>query len=284
MHVLTKVFVVLSVVLSIVLSAMTVVYAVNVDRVRTAYVTLQSKEAATNAKYSDVASQAATAQSKAAAQLADVQNQLNDAVARVRSLEQEKANLLTAKNKAEAALSSIESKIAELGETARTQASLITSYRDENSTLRNNELNYRKQALEMDERLSDLESQREVLDQRFKAAQEQIADLQKQVAGGTATAAAGGTDQPFTYAGPRIQGTVEEVQQDPATGRQLVRLNVGTNDRVAKSMKFLVVRDNQFLCNVVVTQPDVRWSIGVVDSLNKKVDVRPGDIILSRAD
>lgn len=284
MHVLTKVFVVLSVVLSIVLSAMTVVYAVNVDRVRTAYVSLQAQKAATDAKYSDIASQDATARAKAAAQLADVQNQLNDAIARVRSLEQEKANLLTAKNKAEAALSSIESKIAELGETARTQAGLIQSYRDENSTLRNNELTYRKQALEMDARLSDLESQREVLDQRFKAAQEQIVDLQKQVSGGTATAASGGADQPFTYSGPRIQGTVQEVQQDPATGRQLVRLNIGTNERVAKSMKFLVIRDNQFLCNVVVTQPDVRWSIGVVDSLNKAVDVRPGDIVLSRAD
>lgn len=283
MHVLTKVFVVLSVVLSIVLSAMTVVYAVNVDRVRAAYVSLQAKEAATNAKYGDIASQTATTNSKAAAQLADVQNGLNDANARVRSLEQEKANLLTAKNKAEAALSSIESKIAELGETVRTQASLITSYREENSALRNNELTYRQRGLEMDERLADLESQREVLDQRYKAAQEQIADLQKQVSGGTATAA-GGATQPFVYSGPRIQGTIEEVKADPSTGRQLVRINVGTNDRVAKSMKFLVIRDSQFLCNVVVTQPDLRWSIGVIDTLNKTVDVRPGDQILSRAD
>jgi DNA repair exonuclease SbcCD ATPase subunit len=263
---------------------MAVVYAVNVDRVRSAYVSLQAKEAATNAIYSNTASAAATAQTKSAAQLAEVQNALNDAVAANRSLQQEQANLLTAKNKAEAALSSIESKIAELGETVRTQAALITSYRDENSSLRNNELTYRQRALEMDERLSDLESQREVLDQRYKATLEQIADLQKQLSsGGTATASAGGASQPFVYSGPRIQGSIEEVQQDAATGRQLVRLNVGTNDRVAKSMKFLVVRDNQFLCNVVVTQPDLRWSIGVIDTLNKNVDVRPGDQVLSRA-
>lgn len=283
MHVLTKVFVVLSVVLSIVLSAMAVVYAVNVDRVRTAYVSLQAKEAATSALNSSTSASADIARTQAAAKLADVQNSLNDAVAKLRSLQQENANLTTAKNKAESALSSIESKIAELGETARTQAALISSYRDENSTLRNNELTYRQRALEMDERLSDLESQREVLDQRYKAAQEQIADLQKQASGG-ATAAAGGASQPFVYSGPRIQGTIEEVQNDPATGRQLVKLNVGTNDRVAKSMKFIVVRDSQFLCNVVVTQPDLRWSIGVIDTLNKPVDVRPGDIVMSRAD
>ncbi|GJQ30709.1 MAG: hypothetical protein HBSAPP03_25930 [Phycisphaerae bacterium] len=284
MHALTKAFVVIAAVLAIALSALVIAYAVNTDRIAADYRNALAQKTAADSAAADANTQAAAEKARLTGANQNLTNALADRENKIRDLEQELAILRTEKMRAEAARQATENQIKELGETAKTQAAIIDTYRAENTTLRQNELANRQRALEMDARIADLESQREVLDQRYRAIMEQFTELKRTadaVASG-GTAATGG-DQPFTYTGPRINGRIEEVQRDQG-GRQYARISVGSNDRVAKNMKFLVIRDNAFLCNLVVTQADMRFSIAVVDTLNRDVSVQAGDLIISKAD
>jgi len=280
-HVLTKAFVVLAAILSIALSALVIAYAVNTDRVLTDYASLRDQKVAAETSYSAVASQSNLEQARLNSVIQDLQNQNATLAAESRRQQADLAQVRTEKNRAEVNAQSTLGKIAELGETAKTQATLITSYRDEVTTLRSNELQYRERALETENRLSDLESQREVLEQNYRALQEQIAEAartqQQTLAGRTA-----GAETPFTP-NIAINARVEAVQAEPGSNRTLVRVNVGTNDRVAKNMKLMVVREGQFLANLVIEQPDLRSSIARVDLLARPdVQIREGDLVLSR--
>ena len=285
MHVLTKVFVVIAAVLSVALSALVIAFAVNTDRIREDYQTVVSAKASIEAQASagsTIADQEKTRLNSMIEQLSRNEATLK---ATLGNLENERNTLSAARSKAETERDAITSKIAELGETAKTQATLITSYRDEVTTLRKNELDYRQRALDMDNRLNDLESQREVLEQNFRALQEQLAEAKR--ASGTPSAAgivSGAADQAFVYTGPRIQGRIEDVKVDPATGKTLVKLSVGTNDKVARNMKMFVVRGDEFVANVIVTQPDMKWSVAEVTLTNKGQTVTVGDLVVSKVE
>jgi vacuolar-type H+-ATPase subunit I/STV1 len=283
-HVLTKAFIVIAAVLSIGLSALVIAYAVNTDRIAANYRAMEAKVAATEATAAAAISEASQKQTRLAADNQNLTTALAQRNDDMRRLEQELAILRTEKLRAEAARQATENQIKELGETAKTLSAIIEAYRSENSTLRENELAYRQRMLEMEARIADLESQREVLDQRYRAILEQFTELKRQAdALASGTSATGTGDQPFVYSGPRINGRIEEVAKD-STGKQFARISVGTNDRVSRNMKFLVVREGQFLCNLVVTQPDMKFSIAVADTLGKEVTLQPGDLVISRAD
>jgi hypothetical protein len=281
-HPLTKIFVLVSSVLALVLSALTVSYAVNTDKVLADYRNALARESAAMAATAAGASASASKEQRLSAQIEQLQRDNASASAQIRTLEAERATLLTERNKSELARQGIEGKIAELGETASTQATIIDSYRKEVTTLRANELSFRQRSLEMEDRLSDLESQREVLEQNYRALQEELAQIKQASAqtlagGGTTAPSAGAADQPVVYTGPVIQGRVEEVMAHPATGRNIIKISVGSNDRVVQGMKFLVVRDGRWAGNLIVQQTDMQWSIGK-QGLG---DVRVGDLVQS---
>ncbi len=285
MHVLTKVFVVIAAVLSVALSALTIAFAVNTDRVREDYQNAISARAAMESQSAAAASLADQERVRLNSQIEQLSRDSAAHQARVRDLENSLASLTTDKNKAESERDSITSKIAELGETTKTQAAIIGSYREEVTTLRDNELDYRKRALDMDNRLNDLESQREVLEQNFRALQEQLAEAKRAASGAPAAGVvSGASDQSFVYTGPRIQGRVEEARTDSVTGKTLVRITVGTNDKSAKNMKLFIVRGDEFIANIVVVQPDMKWSIAEVTLLNKSSTIQAGDLVVSRID
>lgn len=264
MHFLTKLFVVIAAVLSLVLSSLVVAYAVNTDRIQADYRRLQADNSAISGKAIDSATQAETQRTKLVAQTEELNKTNANLTARIRELEASNSGLLVDKNRAESARQSIESKIAELGETAKTQAALIESYRSEVTTLRQNELTYRQRALEMETRLSDIESQREVLEQNYRALQEELAELKQTKSPVTALAGVVGEDKSFVYTGPAINGSITELRNDTASGKTLVRLSVGTNDRVAKGMKFIIHRNGQYVGNITITQADMQWSVGEI--------------------
>ncbi|CAG1007395.1 hypothetical protein PHYC_03426 [Phycisphaerales bacterium] len=284
MHVLTKAFIVIAAVLSIALSALVIAYAVNTDRIASEHRATKALADAAQARAADANAQADQIRARLEADKQSLTNKLDEQSNTVRRLEQDLATLRTDKMRAEAARQATENQIKELGETTKTQAAIIESYRSENTTLRQNELVARQRDLDMQARLADLEAQREVLDQRYRSIMEQYTELKRQNEALASGVSAGtSSDQPFTYSGPPINGRVEEVIKD-ASGRQVVRINVGTNDRVANNMKFAVIRDGSFLCNLVVTKTDMRMSVGVVQTLGKDVTVQVGDLILSKVD
>jgi hypothetical protein len=280
-HVLTKVLVVFAAILSVALSALVIAYAVNTDRIATDYSNAVRLRLATDEKASSQLAEANTKQTRLNASVLQLNAQLAEQQARISGLESERTTILADKAKAIAEKDQVANSINDLRETAKTQATVIQVQHDEVSTLRNNELKYRTTQAELDDRINDLESQREVLEQNYRALQEQIAEAkraQEQLLSGNKA----GTDQPFVSTGPLINGRIEAVQVDPSTKRTTAKINVGTNDRVAKNMQFSVVRGNQFLGNLVITEPDLKWSVGVVNTLGKPVEVREGDLVVSR--
>lgn len=290
MHILTKVLVLFAAVLSIFLAALTIAYSANADRIAQSVAGEQALREQARAALDTQVAQAKTQQVEAKAQIDKLSGEIAQREAEKNQLQTENARLLSEKNKAETARQSIESKIAELGELAKTQSAMIGSYREEVTTLRNNEIDYRKKSLDLEARLSDLESQREVLQSTVRALQEQLteAKLAQESALKAGGGLARGADAAVFVPTTPIQGKVERVMQDPASQANLARINVGTNDQVRENMKLMIVRDNNFVANLVIVQTDLKWSVGRIETVNQKlsadgkpVEVRAGDLVLS---
>lgn len=291
MHWLTKTLVVIVAVLGMLLSALTIAMSVNADRIVNDFEQERSRKIAAEASQADVTSRAAQEQNRLNAQLEQLSRDIAAREAEIRNLSTERASLLADKNKAELERDTIASKIKELGATTQTQAELLKNYSDEVTQQRKNELTFRQRQVEMDDRVSDLESQREVLEQTVRALQEQLADaqlaVQKNLAsggasgGGTATAAKAGGEA-FVLGGQIVRGRVEKVEKDAATGATLVQINLGTSDNIKENTKLFVGRAEGFVANVVVIKTDLKWAVGKIDTLGRDVKVQEGDWVVSR--
>ncbi len=287
MHWLTKTLVLIVAVLGMLLSALTVAMSVNADRIVNDFEQERSKKIAAEATQADVTARSAQEQNRLNAQIEQLSRDLAAREAEIRNLSTERASLLADKNKAELERDTIASKIKELGATAQTQAELLKNYSDEVTSLRKNELTFRQRQVEMDDRVSDLESQREVLEQTVRALQEQLADAQLAVqknmsGGGTATAAAASTGDAFVLGGQIVRGKIQKVEKDNATGATLVQINLGTADNIKENTKLFVGRAEGFVANVIVIKTDLKWAVGKIDTLGRDVKVQEGDWVVSR--
>lgn len=286
MHWLTKTLVLIVAVLGLLLSALTVAMSVNADRIVNDFEQERSRKIAAEATQADVTSRAAQEQNRLNAQIEQLSRDLAGRDAELRNISTERASLLADKNKAELERDTIASKIKELGATAQTQAELLKNYSEEVTGLRKNELTFRQRSVEMDDRVSDLESQREVLEQTVRALQEQLSDAQLAVqqglsGGGASTARTGSTDA-FVLGGPVVRGKIEKVEKDAATGQMLVQINLGSADNIKENSKLFIGNSGGFLANVVVIKTDLKWAVGRVDTLGRDVKVQQGDWVVSR--
>jgi multidrug efflux pump subunit AcrA (membrane-fusion protein) len=205
------------------------------------------------------------------------QNELATVRAQLTQLQAERAQLQVAKNKAEAELAAQIAKINQQSEQVKTAMELQAKANEELATLRTSELKLRERALE-----AELTSQNDVLTANYRALQEELAMIKRDAQGVAAGAVANTASRPFEYTGPVISGRIESVERDVASGKTLAKLSVGSNDRIAKNMILRVVRDGQFIANIVVEQTDLSFSIGAVDTLGRQTEVRAGDVIVSR--
>ena len=276
MHVLTKTLVVLAAVLSVALSALVIAYAVNTDRIAADYANALRRVTVADAMVSANASAFNTTETQLNATIAALNNELLKAKKDRDDLSAENATLRTATAKAESERQSVVNKIAELGETTKTQAEIIKNYREENSSLRNSDLNLRTRQAELDDRINDLESQREVLEQNYRALQEQIAEAkrsQEQLLTGSRQGTAS-----MAAVAPDIKGRVEAVQYDDVLKKTIVKINIGANDRVGKNMAFYITRGSTFVGRVQINHdPDLKFSVGELVLLSPGQEVRVGD-------
>lgn len=285
MATLTKVLVIIAAVLSLFLSALVISYSFNTDRI------LQDRDAevarslAAQGQLADNATQASNAKSSWEKERVALDAQLTERDARSRELERVNAELSRSKAKAEQDLQAITLKIAELGETVKTQATLLTGYRDEVGSLRKNELRFREQAVQSDDRISDLESQNEVLGQSVRALREQLEEARLAREGGSASMGMMGVSfakEPFVDTGIPVTGSIENVTTDPSTGATLVKINLGSNDRIRENQKLFISRGKKFVANLVIVKTDMRFAIGRVDTLSRSVTVQNGDSVTTR--
>jgi len=283
-HILTKVFVVFAAVLALVLAALTMTYSVNADRVEADHRNALARAAEAAAARDAATSQFSEMQNRLARQVDQLSTDNANLRSQIRDLLTENSRLLADKRKAEEDAQSTKNQIGDFVESIKAQASRIESYRAEVTALRTSELRLRRETLSLEDRLNDLESQRQVYEQTTRALQEQLVATQRALQSaqqGTLTAG-GRADQPYEATGALITGRVTKVRKDPSTGQTLVELNVGTNDRVAENMKLYVGRGRDtFVANLVVVTTDLNNSVARVDLLAGDA-VREGDLVLSR--
>jgi hypothetical protein len=270
-HILTKIFVVIATFLSIALSMLVIAYATNVDRVRADYADEFARRVSAEASLGVAASQAKSESVRLNDAIQQQQNELATVRAQLTQLQAERAQLQVAKNKAEAELAAQIAKINQQSEQVKTAMELQAKANEELATLRTSELKLRERALEAEQTINDLTSQNDVLTANYRALQEELAMIKRDAQGVAAGAVANTASRPF-----------ESVERDVASGKTLAKLSVGSNDRIAKNMILRVVRDGQFIANIVVEQTDLSFSIGAVDTLGRQTEVRAGDVIVSR--
>jgi predicted nucleic acid-binding Zn-ribbon protein len=284
-HILTKVFVVLAAVMSLMLAAATMIYAHNAESVRQAY---EKAELARVLSERTLATQAETHSRDIATLMGEIQSR-EQQVAAVRgdldAVKVEAERLRREKLGAEAEAERIRGQITQFGVAAETNATVIENYRSEVGDLREDEIRFREEKLQLEDAIADQASQIEVLQQENRALQEQLAaataDLE---AARTGVAAAGSSDQagPVTLQGAPVFGSVNAVQTEAATGKTLVQIDLGANDRMRENVKLLVFRGGTFVGNVVLKNVDLQDSLGEVVLLAQGMQVRTGDRVTTR--
>ncbi|MGV6814988.1 MAG: hypothetical protein ACWA5W_08275 [Phycisphaerales bacterium] len=285
MHILTKVFVLFAAVLSIMMAALAISYSVNADRITADY---RDKAATAVTVSNDLAAvKAANGQEKAAMQddLNALQDELASRDADTRRLEASNSELRIALRQAEAARESISSKIAQLGVTTETQAKIIDEYKTELGRLREAELAWRNDKIDIEKSLSDLESQVIVYEQVNRSLRERIAELQNAYANasnGNSSNTSSSASMPTEIAGPLIRGAIDEVLDDPSTGDTIVKINLGTNDRMKDNTRLYIHRGNVYLGELVIFQTDLNHAVGKVTYVAQNQSIRSGDQVMSK--
>ena len=284
MHILTKVFIVFAAVLSVVIAALAMAYSINADTIRTQYDDAKREAETAKADGNAAVSQFSNINSVLQDRIAELQSRVASAEQENLNLSQENQSLLTAKTNAEHDAAAIKNQIGQSQETTRAMASMIESLRNEITKLRTSEFSLRKSSLDLEDRVNDLTSQNEVYAQTIRALREQVASAQRAaertLAGG---AGAAGNGEPYEATGPIIHGTVTRVTTDPSSGKSLIEVDVGSNDRVAENMKLHVGRGTDtFVATLVVVKTDLQSAIARISLKNDDLTIKPGDIVVSR--
>lgn len=275
MHVITKILVVFAAILSVLLSALTIAYSTNSQRVVAGYSAAKLEaETARTQLAAEKANQIAELGTRDT-QITDLTNQLEDARADREQLKLDNGKLLAQTKVAEAAQMTVQARIDQLAAMSQMQASLIESMYQEVGRLRESELRYAQREIEFTDRFNDLTAQLEVARETNRALQEQLVSVQGATKSTSPTAV--GAARP---AGSEIRARVTNVRTD-TSGALLAEINVGSSDRVSKDMKFMVTRGDQFIANLVVDRVDLNEAVGRIDTLNRPVTVLPGDVVKS---
>lgn len=276
MHPVTKILVVFAAVLSVLLSALTVAYSANAERIKSQF--QSARQQAQTAEATLAAEQAKNAEARAGlnADIAKLEDVRTDLEREKNSLLQANAQLSAEAKQARAELQATQSKIDQLAAAARTQSTLISSYRDELSSLRAEELDSKQRQIELVDQISDLSAQLEVAQEANRALQEQLAEIR--VAQGT-TGLAGATGDGDGFQRP-LRARVTNVRRD-ASGDLLAEIDAGSNDRLREGMTLMITRDNQFIANLDLRTVELNEAVGKVNTLRREVEVRPDDVVLS---
>src|SRR4029077_10695410 len=136
----TKVLVVFAAILSVALSALVIAYAVNTDRIAADYGNALRLRLATDQQMATQSAEFNTTKVRMQGTIDQLNREMAERQARITDLEGERATVLADKAKAVAQAQEIQNKIADLSETAKTQAAIIGNYREEVTTLRTNEM------------------------------------------------------------------------------------------------------------------------------------------------
>ena len=184
-----------------------------------------------------------------------------------------------------------QSQIAQFQATVQTQTALIKSYRDEVTTLREQMLSTSKREIDLLDKISDLTSSREVLEQNSRALKEQLEELkltnqtlQQQAASGGTITNMSAQSTPRELPGPLVRARVTKVFKSPA-GDDMVVINEGSNRGLKEGILMNIARSDGFVASIVLTAVQPTESVGAHQLVQEPGAVRrcrpepPGAVI-----
>lgn len=283
MHVVTKILIVFCAILSLILAALTMAFATNASVIRKSVGEEQARRVAAETGVATNAQLWAQETNIQQERTRLAETARTTAEARVSAVEAERTDLRARLEAATAQAAAIQSQIAQLGATTDTQAALIKAYRDEVTALRSSMLTGAKKEIELVDRINDLESAREVLEQSSRALKEQLEELKLvnqslQQNGGVASTTAV-TNAPRELPGPLVRARVVETFRSPA-GDDMVVIDEGSNRGIRENVTMNVTRGDQYVAGIIITTVEPGRSVGKVTL--GKMAVSRDDVVLSR--
>ncbi len=283
MHVVTKILIVFCAILSLLLAALSMAYSANADAVRSSFKSEEAAKIAAQAYVKAQESQWTTERANIEKDLAAANQAAVDREKAVVQLQTERSQLRTELEQAKASLQGVQNRIDQLAATTETQAGLNRAYRDEVTKLRTDLLEASRREIELTDRINDLDSAREVLEQTARALKEQLAEAQlalQSAKEGNVPGAVGLPTVPLVL----VRGRVTEVFKSPAS-EEMVVIDVGSNSGLKENMRLNITRAGSFLAYITLVKVEPQKSVGRV-TLHKdpSTEVKPEDIVLSKLD
>ncbi len=281
MHPLTKVLVVLAALLSIALSALTIAFTANADRVRREFEGERQLRIAAQDSVDRERNAHQTEKARLETELTSLQGTNTGLVGTVADLQRDNARILADLKSLEATGLSTQAKIDQLTAMNQTLTSLIAKYREEVTTLRENELRFARREIELGDRLADVTGQLEVAVENNRALQEQLVELRDQLATARTGGAGSSGGETVVKATTPVRARITGVRKD-SSGDVLVQIDAGSNSQLRANMELSIVRGEKFLAKVVVQAVDFAEAVGRVDFLGRQgLEIRPGDTVIS---
>lgn len=282
MHAVTKILVVFCAILSLLLAALTMAYAANAGAIKSSYAGEKAARIAAESAAKNEVAQFAQERVTAEERFRTLQTELAESAKKVSELQRERTELIAQREQLASEVASIRNQIAQLGATTQTQAAVITNYHQEVTSLRDELLASSKREIDLVDRINDLESAREVLEQNSRALKEQLeeAKLAVQNAGRAGTGSL--ADEPRELPGALIRARVLEVVKSPS-GEDLVVISEGANRGLKTNALLHIIRGGDtFVGSVVITSVEPGQAVGKLNLYGRPVSVQTGDTVLSR--
>lgn len=282
MHAVTKILVVFCAILALLLAALTMAYAANAGAIKSSFNSERAARIAAESAAKNEVAQFAQERVSAEERSRTLQGELAARAKEVSDLQSQRTTLIADLERATAEVASIRNQIAQLGATTQTQASVITNYHQEVTALRDEMLASSKREIDLVDRINDLESAREVLEQNSRALKEQLEEAKLAMQNAGRPGAGASADEPRELGGPLIRARVVDVKKSPS-GEDLVVISEGANRGVKANALLHIIRGGDvFLGSVVITSVEPGQSVGKLNLYGKPNSVQAGDIVLSR--
>lgn len=286
MHIVTKILIVFCAVLSLLLAALTMAYAANAGTLRSSIKAEMNLKNAALAEAGQQVAQASKLMNDQEKNLLSLNDMLASQQKDIANLQAERTQLRTDVQRAQADADRAASQIAQFTATTQTQAALIKNYRDEVTTLRETSLQKERQSIELLDKINDLSSAREVLEQNARALKEQLEELKlanstlaQSAASGGVTNMASKSNMPHELPGPLVRARVSETFKSPA-GDDMVVISEGSNRGLKENIQMNVSHNDSFVAKIVLTRVEPTRAVGKVTFKTGTITV--DDTVLSR--
>jgi hypothetical protein len=278
-HILTKILVVFASILAVLLSALTIAYSLNSDALVKGLREERLLRQTAQDQLSAVQTTEANRSQQAQQSILSLTNESNTRLESVRTLETERSRLLAEVQTAKTERDVVLQRLDLLGAAQDNLVKTNEAFRDETIKLRQAQVDASKKELQLIDRLNESENQNNVQEQEIRALREQMTELRAAIAAGRPMGGGIVDGMAGVIAGPSIpvQGVIQEVRRDTATGDLLAMVNVGSNDQLKENMVMMISRGNQFLANLHITRVDLQSAIGRIDTLGKNVSIQNND-------